>query len=1243
MLKINNIDKSSPYAFIQDDIIDNITIENITTETVVVKLENICIREQNKIQFIGSNIVLDIKNCLFKNITTIADVSNIFLNYTNQNITITNFADILENNIKISSCCFEHMTADNNILSDIAATNIDLTAQESNIGLTTNNFDLTTTNFDLTTTFNLHSRPLSKRFIYLNFLGHTLSGNSLWYTYPPPLFTDSPHVTPPFGGEPTMSDTNKTKIQYIWRAVSDAFSIWDVDVTTEKPSDTELATVRNNNINSKYGVQCVIGVSSNVNQEYDGAGGIAFVNSFGIEPVFVFTDRFENNQKTIAYATSHEVGHSLGLNHKGFITSPSVDNYYAGHGPWGPIMGDSRNRPVNQWSKGEYTNTNNTVDEIAQISTYLTPIADDFSDVFANATYIKNTDTIGGIINSKDDIDTFKLILDANAITITASVASLLPTLKVGMNLYNNSYSLVAANEIRQATSLTGNMDASIVYNAPAGIYYLKIFGVGGNGYDNSGNPLTSFNDYGSIGNYKITGAWIDKTITPLNDIKVTIQNKIYDASTNATIIDISSATLGSGYTISATANFTNKNIGNNKPVTITGITLSGPDPGNYTIISPTDVSANITPKELTITGTTANNKIYNRSTNAILTGSVLSGKITGDSVTLVNGTGTFNTRQIGTNKPVTVTGFTLSGIDAGNYTLLSQPTDISANITAKALTITGITATKIYDGSTNAILMGSELSGVIPGDMVTLDQVSETGSFASKQVGINKIVTVAGGFTLSGADKDNYTLTQLTSIISDIVPRSLTFTGITANNKVYDGSTNAILVGSVLTGKIEGDDVSINPISVRGSFDSALVGMNRQVTITGVALTGADKDNYTFEQQSIDVRANITRKPLTITGTTANKPYDGTTTATLSGSLLSGVIQGDSITLNTTNTRGSFASKQAANNKPVTITGLFTISGSKASNYTLTTLTSISANITPRQLTLTGTRANNKIYDRTTTATLTGSVVSGIIARDRVTVNTSSARGTFNTINAGTNKPVTVTGFTLSGTDAVNYTITQPIGVTATITPKPLTLTGTRANNKIYDSNTNASLTGTVLKGVISGDSVSFVNGIGRFNTKQAGNNIPVTVTGFALNGAAANNYTILSQPTRLKANITKKTLTITGTTANNKIYDGNKNVTLNTNGSQLSGLVGGDTVIFDKTSAKGTFLNNSVGTNKPVKIVLFKISGNNAVNYTLLQPTNVVANITPNPNRMIRQVQLTTVNKPSSINLYNFKPFHK
>lgn len=100
---------------------------------------------------------------------------------------------------------------------------------------------------------------------------------------------------------------------------------------------------------------------------------------------------------------------------------------------------------------------------------------------------------------------------------------------------------------------------------------------------------------------------------------------------------------------------------------------------------------------------------------------------------------------------------------------------------------------------------------------------------------------------------------------------------------------------------------------------------------------------------------------------------------------------------------------------------------------------------ITPKALTVSGVAASNKVYDGTTTATITASL-QGVADGDSVQLTTPAAD--FDTKDAGTGKAVTIAAggsFTISGADAGNYTLTQPTvsGLTADITPATLTAPG--------------------------------------------------------------------------------------------------------------------------------------------------------------------------------------------------------
>src|SRR5439155_597434 len=112
------------------------------------------------------------------------------------------------------------------------------------------------------------------------------------------------------------------------------------------------------------------------------------------------------------------------------------------------------------------------------------------------------------------------------------------------------------------------------------------------------------------------------------------------------------------------TATFSDKTVANGKTVTLAGASLSGFDAGNYVLDSVATTTANIT--ALHITGTfTADNKVYDSNNSAVVLTRSLVGEISGDTVSLAGGTATFADKNVGTGKIVTLTGASLTGVDA--------------------------------------------------------------------------------------------------------------------------------------------------------------------------------------------------------------------------------------------------------------------------------------------------------------------------------------------------------------------------------------------------------------------------------------------------------------------------------------------------------------------------------------------------------------------------------------------------
>ncbi len=166
----------------------------------------------------------------------------------------------------------------------------------------------------------------------------------------------------------------------------------------------------------------------------------------------------------------------------------------------------------------------------------------------------------------------------------------------------------------------------------------------------------------------------------------------------------------------------------------------------------------------------------------------------------------------------------------------------------------------------------------------------------------------------------------------------------------------------------------------------------------------------------------------VSVTGT---RVYDGTANVAANTLGITGLVNGESLTLTGVAT---LVDKNVGSAKPLTLNTLALNNGTGlANNYTLV---SGSANITPASLSITGVIAANKVFDNTTTATLTGTPSVVPLLNDVVVVAPNTGGGNFVDANVGVAKTVTATGYSLSGADAGNYTVIQPTGLRADITP---------------------------------------------------------------------------------------------------------------------------------------------------------------------------------------------------------------
>src|SRR6266567_4722346 len=115
---------------------------------------------------------------------------------------------------------------------------------------------------------------------------------------------------------------------------------------------------------------------------------------------------------------------------------------------------------------------------------------------------------------------------------------------------------------------------------------------------------------------------------------------------------------------------------------------------------------------------------------------------------------------------------------------------------------------------------------------------------------------------------------------------------------------------------------------------------------------------------------------------------------------------------------------------------------GTKASNYTVTNPVTTTAKINPAPVTVTFTAAD-KTYDGNNTAAVSNcAIATGKVSGDTLTC--SVAGGTFASSNASASAQTVSATAALGGTDAANYTVTNPLTTTATINPATPTVTVT-------------------------------------------------------------------------------------------------------------------------------------------------------------------------------------------------------
>ena len=281
--------------------------------------------------------------------------------------------------------------------------------------------------------------------------------------------------------------------------------------------------------------------------------------------------------------------------------------------------------------------------------------------------------------------------------------------------------------------------------------------------------------------------------------------------------------------------------------------------------------------------------------------------------------------------------------------------------------------------------------------------------------------ITTPSGYVDAGAHATSSVLGSTTYQglhgVINVSQKTLTFGAGTVADKTYDGTTTATQGTTSLVGLVGHETLNLS--GVTGTFANADAGSGKTVSISGYTLAdgsnGGKASNYKITNTS--TTATITPKALTVTADVADKTYDGSTAATVTGVNLSGLVGSDSVSLDAY--AANFVDAHAGTDKSIVLSDV-TLSGASAGNYTVSrTPVATTADITPRVIELYGSKAS----DGKTTIGASQLVAKNAVAGDTVSLSGSA---TIASSSAGVQAITDVSGLSTSNHD---YTLVGSIG----------------------------------------------------------------------------------------------------------------------------------------------------------------------------------------------------------------------
>ena len=540
-----------------------------------------------------------------------------------------------------------------------------------------------------------------------------------------------------------------------------------------------------------------------------------------------------------------------------------------------------------------------------------------------------------------------------------------------------------------------------------------------------------------------------------------------------------------------------------------------------------------------------------------------------------------FNNTNVADTSSATGPYATITASEAGNYTgSVTLPFTITASDISVATIVVNDTYT--YNGSAQTpsvtVTMGNQ----------TLVQDTDYTITASNNTNAGTAgFTINGMGNYSGEQTGEFTIAQATltpSIAGD------------TTTKTYDGTTSAPEgLAITLDGVVTGDDVTATATSY--TYNSADVSEANTITATGIALSGDKADNYKLSENTATASGSITAK--SISGATVTLgdalTFNGSAqTQSITNVTVGGLTVTYDVTENTGTNAGDYT---------LTITGNGNFTGSVASSWSIAKAAAPAVKQREEQHLHTSAATNSIDLGAllpancgTTTYNVANENYSGL---ESVTVTDGKLTYTTKATSEAVTDTITVTA------EMANYE-TATITVTVNLVEKtPVTITGVTAQDGTYNGSAQTGYTGTPASAYTGDYTVTYT---GRNSTTYSSTTAPTAAGNYTVTIAVPESNAQYTGNTSLNFTIAKKSITITGVTAQARNYEAD-NTTVTLTGGTLDGVVNGDEVAF--TLGTGTIAKPDAGAGKAVTVTGSTLTGDDAGNYTLTEPTGITVTI--------------------------------